>query len=460
MKLRLGKCWQYKNEAILWQVSPLGAARGDLPPKFFLKLSCQKEGAHYIRFMVEKSGLTWEASGAFASLVRKYIPSGVVEEILVDREQKNLWIPIISSSPFLLHIHQEGAVSISLENESRQSLVRMGVKGIFTKRKESQTLIPSQHETENLLLTLLKEMQAKYEGEAHGSPQKHPALLSSFQREARKRLARRLKTVRASLNNQKASFLSDDDFEQLETKARLLQTFAYKVAPQSSTLDLSKEETGDKDMSIPLDPKVSLGKNLDVYFSKIRKERRSRDLMGKQIARTEAELETLEEELARLATADLPENETIAILRRFRLAVDKPESPLQRGGESLPYRVYKSSEGVDILVGKGPRENDELTKSARSDDFWLHAIGTTGSHVIVRGKTLDKLSSQTKRDAAMLALHFSKLRKDEGGEVYVTQRRFLSKKKGMPPGLWAIRQSETYALRYTEEELREVLGNA
>ena len=50
---------------------------------------------------------------------------------------------------------------------------------------------------------------------------------------------------------------------------------------------------------------------------------------------------------------------------------------------SLPYKTYISSTGHTILVGKGAKENDELTKSARSNDYWLHAAGVSGSHVII-----------------------------------------------------------------------------
>ena len=39
---------------------------------------------------------------------------------------------------------------------------------------------------------------------------------------------------------------------------------------------------------------------------------------------------------------------------------------------------------VQVLVGRNPRENDELTRSAADADLWFHARGCPGSHAILR----------------------------------------------------------------------------
>ena len=112
------------------------------------------------------------------------------------------------------------------------------------------------------------------------------------------------------------------------------------------------------------------------------------------------------------------------------------------------------------MWGKGPRENDHLTRGAKSDDIWVHAIGTKGSHVVVPRKSLKGgvPGPETKRTAAILALHFSKMRNSRAGEVYITRRRHLRKQKGLPVGLWLVDQAETFYVRYDEEELRQVLS--
>ena len=53
---------------------------------------------------------------------------------------------------------------------------------------------------------------------------------------------------------------------------------------------------------------------------------------------------------------------------------------------SRPYH-YISSDGYDIYVGKNNFQNDELSfKFASGNDWWFHAKGQPGSHVIVKSK--------------------------------------------------------------------------
>jgi predicted ribosome quality control (RQC) complex YloA/Tae2 family protein len=100
-------------------------------------------------------------------------------------------------------------------------------------------------------------------------------------------------------------------------------------------------------------------------------------------------------------------------------------------------RTYRSSDGYEILVGRGSRENDQLTfRVARSYDTWLHAADYPGSHVVVRHKGRDEnVPHRTIVEAAQLAAHFSQARRDAKVAVNYTQRKFVSKPKGAAPGL-------------------------
>jgi predicted ribosome quality control (RQC) complex YloA/Tae2 family protein len=97
-----------------------------------------------------------------------------------------------------------------------------------------------------------------------------------------------------------------------------------------------------------------------------------------------------------------------------------------------------------IYVGRNARENDELTFGlAKSDDLWLHARGTPGSHVVVRlGKGAEP-PVETLRDAATLALLYSDLKKSGKGEVVYTRRKWVKKAKGQVPGAVTITQEKS-----------------
>lgn len=100
-------------------------------------------------------------------------------------------------------------------------------------------------------------------------------------------------------------------------------------------------------------------------------------------------------------------------------------------------RRYLSSDGYEILVGRGAQDNDRLTfRVARSHDGWLHAADYPGSHVVVRNhKRGEEIPQRTIFEAAQLAAHFSHARKDSKVAVHYTERKFVSKMKGAAPGL-------------------------
>ena len=53
---------------------------------------------------------------------------------------------------------------------------------------------------------------------------------------------------------------------------------------------------------------------------------------------------------------------------------------------SRPFH-YISSDGFHIYVGKNNYQNEEVSfKIAGSDDWWFHAKGIPGSHVIVKSE--------------------------------------------------------------------------
>jgi predicted ribosome quality control (RQC) complex YloA/Tae2 family protein len=104
--------------------------------------------------------------------------------------------------------------------------------------------------------------------------------------------------------------------------------------------------------------------------------------------------------------------------------------------ERQPYKLYRSSDGWEILVGKTARENDILSfKVAQQNDFWFHVAATSGSHVVVRNPdNLDRLPRDTLREAAELAALHSKSR--TGGRVAVnyTQCKYIRKLPRSPHG--------------------------
>ena len=100
---------------------------------------------------------------------------------------------------------------------------------------------------------------------------------------------------------------------------------------------------------------------------------------------------------------------------------------------SKPFH-YLSSDGFHIYVGKNNFQNDELSfKFASGNDWWFHAKGQPGSHVIVKSKN-DELPDRTFEEAGKLAAYYSRGRQAPKVEIDYTQKKNLRKPTGGKPG--------------------------
>jgi predicted ribosome quality control (RQC) complex YloA/Tae2 family protein len=108
-------------------------------------------------------------------------------------------------------------------------------------------------------------------------------------------------------------------------------------------------------------------------------------------------------------------------------------------------RRHTTADGFVIMVGRSGAENDTLTfKVASPEDFWLHAAGSPGAHVVVRNPARVRLlPERTLRAAAGIAAHYSGSRGEGKVEVHYTQRKHVHKRKGMPPGQVLVRKFQS-----------------
>ncbi|MDF0673691.1 MAG: NFACT family protein [Nitrospira sp.] len=199
-------------------------------------------------------------------------------------------------------------------------------------------------------------------------------------------------------------------------------------------------------ITIPLDPMKSAQGNMDDYFRKHRKFLAAERELRPRIERAEQDVCRIRQEIKDIEQGiwippAIPPSSlnarTIA-----RSTSDKNHSTdAQRRG---PFRRFTSTDGLSIFVGRNARENDELTFGlAKSDDLWLHARGTPGSHVVVRLSKGTDPPPETLRDAATLALLYSDLKKSGKGEVIYTRRKWVKKAKGQEHGAVVVTQEKS-----------------
>lgn len=102
-----------------------------------------------------------------------------------------------------------------------------------------------------------------------------------------------------------------------------------------------------------------------------------------------------------------------------------------------------------MLVGRGDRENDELTfRVAEPRDLWLHVGGgTPGSHVVIRNPEALELPRTVIERAAALAAWYSKARNASQVEVHYCRVADVKKPRGGPAGLVQLLRHKVVRVR-------------
>lgn len=469
IKLKILKTWINNDYTIIFQSSILAAKEQNLPKKIHLLIDLRQQ-TFGLRLDSDKPGQA-SANHAFIQIMRKHIPQFTIKEILRDPATDDLYLPLLSGPQgggfwYIKLAHSKPPLA-SLVDPEQTVQVSYGQKGTFTKkhRLEAHPDWPSFEDMfPGLSAQMLRDPASRDEttDEEEALPDAGGNPIPEDQRELASRLKRKLKTTRKNLAKLRGELPSPADVNRVKQEAIHLQRYAYLVKPDSHELQLDATQTSmEVAMAIPLDPDLSVGRNIEAAYETSRKMERKLKMGREHIDQFEAYERELLEDIESLRGTAQPEAYWHKLVAKYKL----PDLNLKHAGSSAAsprakaYKTYLSSTGHLILVGKGARENDILTKAARANDYWFHAVGVTGSHVIVpcTPDIRSALPSQILKEASMLALHSSRLKDDLAGECYVTRRASLKKSKGMAAGLWKIEQSETFFVRYKEEELQKIL---
>ena len=212
---------------------------------------------------------------------------------------------------------------------------------------------------------------------------------------------------------------------------------------------------------IPLDESLPPQDNVERYFKRAKKIKSGVRYARSHLAEVLRQLEELRAHIERLSAAGTEEElKAAAEQAGVKIGYQEKKAGRRKPVETrLPYRRFRSEDGSLILVGRGPRDNDELTfHVANGRDLWLHVAGATGSHVILACQREGDFSEQALLDAAHLAAFFSSRRDEPVTDVDYTQRKNVSKPPGLPPGRAVIASRRTLHLRLDQARLTRLLG--
>jgi len=263
----------------------------------------------------------------------------------------------------------------------------------------------------------------------------------------------------ARLEADRARFRTAEDFQRYgELLTGALDTFGggrrKRGMDRVTVADFYKP--GSPEVEIPLNPKLTLVQNAQSFFRRHRRAERGLEAVTERLEPLAREAAFIEElrSAAELAESGeelraVEEEAREAGLAAARQAKSRAGPGPGDSGAITGAMHYTSADGLEILVGRSARGNDRVTfKLAGPEDFWLHAAGMPGSHVVVRNPDrLAKLPPKTLEQAAGLAAWYSKGRRSTSVDVHLTRRKWLKKPKGGAPGLVTLKRFETVLAR-------------
>lgn len=214
----------------------------------------------------------------------------------------------------------------------------------------------------------------------------------------------------------------------------LIQAFGYELPEGATVLEAENYYDNNKLISIPLDKDLTPLENAKKYFDRYGKLKRTYEALSELILETKAEIEHLESiqnslDIA-ISAEDLVQIKEELVEFGF---IKKGHGGKKVRSKSKPFH-YLSSDGYDIFVGKNNYQNEELTfKVATGNDWWFHAKGMPGSHVIVKSRN-EELPDRVFEEAGMLAGYYSKGRDSDKIEIDYLQKKNIKKPNGSAPG--------------------------
>lgn len=247
------------------------------------------------------------------------------------------------------------------------------------------------------------------------------AALSALKREQR--------TILSTIKKVERERGGTDEPERLERLGNTLLANLHKVAKGMARVTLTDPYEGGE-IEVDLDPRLDGSENAQKLFKRSGKLRAASKLAGERLAELSERLEQVTRERETL--------EQLEDVKELRKAAGKYIRYQTSGGkreedERFPRR-FRSKSGLEIIVGRNDRENDDLVRWARKTDLWLHAQNIGGSHVILRTIGRDNPDRQSIEQASAIAAYYSQARTSGLVPVACTQVKYVTKRKGQGSG--------------------------
>ena len=250
------------------------------------------------------------------------------------------------------------------------------------------------------------------------------------------------------LRRQEERIRTTEGYEEKKAYADILSGAIHTMVKGMDSITLDDYRTGGR-ITLPLDPQLSPNENLERLYERYRKDRRAcemareeADAIREEIGAVKAKYEVL-----------LSERQNEKMLKEAAKPTDRRHQDDGKAGVRL------TVQGFDIIIGRNARENDEILRhDTRGSDIWMHTRDTSGAYVIIKSKKGKTVPLPVLLDAASLAIHYSKAKKNGKADLYYTEVKYLRRAKDGKRGLVIPTQEKNLFAQLDEKRVKELLS--
>ncbi len=238
----------------------------------------------------------------------------------------------------------------------------------------------------------------------------------------RKKIDKKIKKKIAKLEKLQRELNDYDKVEQYKLFMELLKANYRKIKKSMSEIEVPDYyKEGYPTVKIPLNPLFNASQNLNFYAKKYKKARSGKKVVSQQIEQTKTEIEVLER------LKEKAEN--------TEFIIEIETKTINTKTESKPFKRIEVNSDWKIIFGRTKTENDFITtKVAKPQDWWFHTRIYHGTHLVLKNLNKKEPPYQLIKICAGLAAYYSKAKKSQNVPVDYTQKRYVRKPKGAPPG--------------------------
>jgi len=269
--------------------------------------------------------------------------------------------------------------------------------------------------------------------------------ISKTKEEISKHIEKELFKLSNKLNNLQKRIEDGSKEEIYKNYANLLLTNINLLTEKKDDIVVTDYLTNEE-VKIKLNTKITPKQNVDWYFEKSRDEKinykKSIELYDSSKNLYEYFLK-IKSDFQNASGLD----ELNSIKTKLKIKPEKQHG--KKMEEQIKFKHYLVEGQYHVYVGRDSKSNDLLsTKFAKQNDYWFHARGLPGSHVVLRVEnTKEVIPKNVIKDVASLAAYHSKAKTAGTAPVAYTFAKFVYKKKGMEPGQVIVQKEKVILVK-------------